>query len=160
MYHLSAWYLGQNPILAPKLPRDPMPFENLSIKRICVSPTVNGCLTALHTTFYNRGVWYVYRTNTQAIEPINVPDAYLTGEQWLINKTGFIYEGRIQVDVSCPLETNELQKIDEQNKADYYPIFRNGQQAVFKFQWWQRLIGNVDFILPNGVDGHSRVYSG
>lgn len=100
VHHLSAVGLGPEAVLAPRVPRDQMPFENRTVRRVCVAPSVEGCLKALSGCFYNRGegTWHHYVTDVPPdllFEPIAVPDAFLTGEMWLLEPVEFVYAGRI-----------------------------------------------------------------
>jgi len=98
LYHLSERWLGQRVTLAPRIPRDRAPFEDRRVRRICVAPTVQGCLLALRGCFYNRGVWWIYATSgVDAVEPISVPDASETGERWLLHPTEMVCVRRITI---------------------------------------------------------------
>lgn len=98
VHHLSAEPLGGRVALRPRVPRDRMPFENRSVRRVCVASTVEGCLKALRGCFYNRGVWHHYVTAVPRdllAEPVGVPDVHLTGELWLLEPTEFEYAGSL-----------------------------------------------------------------
>ncbi len=94
LYHLSAHPLGESIILRPRIPRDCAPFEDRRIPRICVAPTIRGCLLALQGCYYNTGQWwrYILAEDEQAAEPHRVPDARLTGEMWLLKPARFIHD--------------------------------------------------------------------
>lgn len=110
-YHLSTVYIGMTPVLTPRIPRDPMIFEDRKIKRVCVAIEISGCLLALKNTFYNQGIWYIYETDAVAVfEPINVPDASQTGEMWLLEKVIFNYAGCLQTDVSGTIKNKRFPK--------------------------------------------------
>lgn len=95
VFHLSERPLGRCPRLVPRIPRDRLPLENGSIQRICVAPTIAGCLLALRGCYYNRGYWWVYVTAGDPVEPIGVPDAQRTGEVWFIRPMEFVACKRI-----------------------------------------------------------------
>jgi hypothetical protein len=104
VYHLSAVPLGGRVILQPRTPRDPMLFENHSIRRVSVAPTIAGCLCAIRHTFYNRGVWWIYvidLDDSDIMDPIHVPDAALTGERWILRPAEALYAGRVAQTLSC-----------------------------------------------------------
>lgn len=99
LYHLSDVFLGDIIKLSPRIPRDPMPGEDRSIPRICVSESIEGCLLALKNCYYNAGVWFVYQTKQSKkkyFSPINVPDAEQTGEKWLRTQTLFHYVRKME----------------------------------------------------------------
>jgi hypothetical protein len=95
-YHISAQWLGVRPALRPRIPRDRVLFENATVKRICVAPTLAGCLLALQGAYYNQGLWYVYATDVQPVEPVSVPDAPQTGELWLLEPVRLGYVGLVK----------------------------------------------------------------
>lgn len=98
VYHLSACPLGVVTVLRPRLPRDPMPGENRTVRRISAASTIGGCLRALQGAYYNRGQWYVYVASIPDAwihEPIRVPDAKTTGERWILEVVEMIYAGRL-----------------------------------------------------------------
>lgn len=99
LYHLSAVPLGPRVVLRPRRPRDPMIGESSRVQRVCVSPTIRGCLTALQGAYYNRGRWYVYQLDVPedlVVDPIRVPDARLTGERWLLEPVEACHVGLVR----------------------------------------------------------------
>lgn len=64
-----------------------------NISRICVAPTVEGCLTALGSCLTGSSNIYIYRTvrKVKAIKPNSVVDAKITGEMWLLRPIKFKY---------------------------------------------------------------------
>lgn len=95
MWHLSAVPLGPRVVLRPRIPRDPAPFENRTVPRICVASTLAGCVAALRTTYYAGAFWYCYRVLAVAptVEPIAVPDARRTGERWILDPAEVQFAG-------------------------------------------------------------------
>lgn len=83
----------------PKLPESRMEVENSITPRICVSPSINGCLTA--TSRYEEGeTLYIYECYSEAIiQPTekDVIDAPLTGEMWIVEPTIFRRFGTIKI---------------------------------------------------------------
>jgi hypothetical protein len=63
-FHVSKTYLGDNPILQPKLPRNgfwPIIMEEGNIPRVCVSNSLFHCLLAIHGTEYLKSVTWSLR---------------------------------------------------------------------------------------------------
>lgn len=83
LYHLSC-----NPnltILTPKIPETAVAFnEDVSIPRVCFSPTIKGCLSALQSIDEE---YYVYTPVNQKLKgyscKTHVIDAVITGERWI-----------------------------------------------------------------------------
>ena len=70
----------------PKVPVNRMVNEDSSTKRICVSQSINGCLTAIGD--FNVGdLVYIYECNSDLVsQPLlsQVVDRCFTGEQWIL----------------------------------------------------------------------------
>lgn len=112
LYHISYKDLGKRVLFKPKIPDNRYegydiyhPYlgekypENDTVKRICVSHSVMGCLRALPIEF---DYYFVY----EAIRPIAVtrdmplymvPDAKTTGEHWILSNTYMERRGKIKV---------------------------------------------------------------
>lgn len=96
VYHLSSTWLGPAVVLHPRVPRDPMPGERSRVRRVCVAPTVAGCLRALRTTYYARERWVVYVSDeAETVPPLGVPDAEVTGERWILTPIRMQYAGTV-----------------------------------------------------------------
>lgn len=74
----------------PRIPDSIMIGENFRNKRICTSPSINGCLTAIGA--YRGAIFYVYEPkNIEEVYIYNddldkhVPDAAITDELWVRN---------------------------------------------------------------------------
>lgn len=94
VWHLSAVNLGPCPILLPRIPRDRARGEDGRIARICVAPTIAGCLIALRGCYYNTGRWFAYSIDDANVTDAHrVPDAATTGELWLLTPERCRYEG-------------------------------------------------------------------
>ena len=82
------YQLSCNPnltILIPKIPETAVAFnEDVSIPRVCFSPTIKGCLSALQDI---RAEYYVYTPVNQKLKgyscKTHVIDAVITGERWI-----------------------------------------------------------------------------
>ena len=73
--------------------------ELLSIKRICVAPTVEQAINACAQMIEASNDLFIYRTAKKrkcSYIPYGVFDAPLTGERWLMNESTFVLVGRIK----------------------------------------------------------------
>lgn len=102
-------YLGSGPALVPEIPHTAMPFEDRTVPRICLAPTVEACLTAIGVLGMFRRCLNAdpdaksYENESEAYPIIvcefpdeipgnpyvnpskaQVPDVSLTGEKWLL----------------------------------------------------------------------------
>jgi len=72
--------------LTPRIPTNRMKCEDDIIQRICVSQSINGCLTAVG--LFNIGdIIYIHKCNSNnVIQPSieQVGDVCFTGEQWIL----------------------------------------------------------------------------
>ena len=118
--------------------------------RICVSPSIEGCLNSLRLYLGNsatnpalvkhkfgRGVWYVYtplqdisnyriKSNAEIVKNNLVWDAKYTKETWILDKASMVLYGIIKVDaVSDP----------EDNKSTGKGNFHENMQGRFNFRW-------------------------
>lgn len=99
LYHLSASPLGDNPILVPKIPVNLAHGENKDVPRICCCNSIIGCVRATTPTlFVDANNPRVHRWLYHAIVPVDdvyqpesneVPDAWFTGEFWVMEPTQF-----------------------------------------------------------------------
>ena len=92
LYHVSK-DLNLNK-LTPRIPENIMNNENDIEERICVSMSINGCLTALGK-YHNEDVLGVYEiefTKEEFLEKVKQPsykevlDSPLTGELWILEE--------------------------------------------------------------------------
>ena len=85
VYHASREIL-KDVTLLPRVPNSAMNIEDKTVKRVCFSSSVNGCLTAIDGLEFNEKL-YVYETIIKAYTPTHkqVPDAFLTGEVWSLD---------------------------------------------------------------------------
>lgn len=110
-YHISTKLQPVNHILSPQLPGKNSNDDEPKIHRICVCPTIAGCICAVgpcitsilcnkkihifrtknkvngHFPFCPYGHYNVFRTKYP------VADAHVTGEKWLLRSTNFKYIG-------------------------------------------------------------------
>jgi len=74
--------------LHPTIPFSKMNKEDGITKRICVSKSINGCLSAIQPML--NGIYYVHWCDSNCvIQPTldQVPDTPFTGEEWIIEPT-------------------------------------------------------------------------
>jgi len=106
-FHVTNSYLGKNPILIPKLPRNGnikiIKWEG-NIPRICVSNSIFKCLLAIHgTESLNSNDLYftenpcVYFTEEEPYLPPDCNDFRQNYEMWFLKKTKFYYLARIDM---------------------------------------------------------------
>lgn len=67
------------------------------IERICVSPTIEGCLVALGSCLLLSRPIYIYRTikKVSVKNPYRVLDSHVTKEKWIIKPIKFMKIGKI-----------------------------------------------------------------
>lgn len=88
--HCSSKYLGKEVVFNPRIPKDRMSYENDNVPRICMSTSIDGCLTAIdtmYTWFEGDRLVYVYVCivdEKYVIHPTveDVPDVLFSGEVW------------------------------------------------------------------------------
>jgi len=74
-------------VLEPRIPVCKYNCEDSEIKRICVSQSINGCLTAIGSRFDLGDKVYIHQCESDnVIQPTSeqVKDVHLTGEQWIL----------------------------------------------------------------------------
>lgn len=72
--------------ICPKIPKSIMKSENKTTKRICVSQSINGCLTSI-SDFCIGDIVTVYSCEPKCVlQPTreDVEDSPLTGEMWIV----------------------------------------------------------------------------
>jgi len=106
-FHVSRKYLGDSPILTPRLPNNgnlKLMKNEGNIPRICVSNSLFYCLRAIHGTeelvstklIFNENPC-VYFTEETPYLPPDFDDFRLNNEMWFIKKTKFYYLARIDI---------------------------------------------------------------
>lgn len=85
--------------LKPRVPSSLMEGEDNKVPRICVCPSLLGCLTAIGSLSTGQ-VLQVYKTNSgEYYQPTDsqVPDSYLTGELWLLKEHSFYLDSILTI---------------------------------------------------------------
>lgn len=95
MYHLS---LSNKPkLMIPTIPDNYMTkhgYENNTVRRICLSTSIDGCLMAMSSNIKGKTFYIMTPENMEGLKVIRneeivkrgyVPDAKLTGETWILN---------------------------------------------------------------------------
>lgn len=121
--------------------------------RICVSPSIEGCLNSLrlylphsnHEAVVERrmgkGVWYVYtplqdiskyhiKSNADIVKNNLVWDAKYTKETWLLDKTTMVLYGVIKVDKVIDPDISEKEPTQ---KGKYH--LKENMEGRFHFKW-------------------------
>ena len=98
LYHITHEHWGNNKLLYPRAKGINRGDYEPYIRRICVCPTIEGCLTALGAALLYGVDIQVYRTMKQeeSMLPYEVTDSYITGEKWLVRPTHFSLYGVIK----------------------------------------------------------------
>lgn len=84
-YYFASKEDFNNETLYPRIPENRMSGENNTTERICVSKSINGCLSAVQC-FDDNDIVYIHQCESNyVIQPtINkVPDVLFTGEEWI-----------------------------------------------------------------------------
>lgn len=117
VYHISREDLGNWPMMEPRIPHFASNEEDHITNRICVAPTIIGCLKALEIPesigseeeqffeFNKNGKpvpLYLYSANVDVSDLVaptieQVPDVWITGELWVISKYPFKKEANLTV---------------------------------------------------------------
>lgn len=96
-----------------------METEDDKIKRICVSKSINGCLSACQC-WDKEDIVYIYKCESnKVIQPTlkQVPDQCFTGEEWILEPV------RMQLFMKVKIETGDDCKL----------LSRNMRNVVYKF---------------------------
>jgi hypothetical protein len=122
LYHISNTDLGETQMFYPRIPQNRFegdstyhPYlgesfpENDTVKRICVSDSIEGCILATDSLC---GTAYIYvprhpKHVTRDMPLYMVPDARETGEHWILNKTLMVKLGSIEI-IYNNYKTNEI----------------------------------------------------
>lgn len=104
-YHVSDTLRKDEITLHPRVEGVNRCFEEPEVPRVCVAPSIEQCMTALP---YCLGIMSVYRTKYQvnAVKAINIEDAHITEEHWIIRpikfvKIGILDLGEFDPPVEC-----------------------------------------------------------
>ena len=129
LYHLSC-----NPnltILTPKIPETAVAFnEDVSIPRVCFSPTIKGCLSALQSI---GAEYYVYTPVNQKLKgyscKTHVIDAVITGERWIKKPVQVKKIGKIK---SVFIGIGEKRLINYKGRKELISKF------IYTYEWKER----------------------
>ena len=82
VYHVTREVLNGIKLI-PRVPTNIIKNEDLIIKRICFSASLNGCLISIDNLVFDDKL-YVYQADIKPYYPTlkQVPDMFLTGEVW------------------------------------------------------------------------------
>lgn len=94
-YHLSHSFDSDFIVICPWERRSRRAASEPDGKRLCVSPSIAHCLTALP----HRLIYTIYRTKEKVIaeEPVGVYDSVITKEGWITKKVELIKIGKIDL---------------------------------------------------------------
>lgn len=96
-YHVSKDPHISETVVYPRIPTYRMEGEDQSVPRICVSPSILGCLNAVDQLEVN-GVVYIYTCESNVFcQPScqQVADQHLTGEMWITEAVKIEYYQQI-----------------------------------------------------------------
>lgn len=131
-YHLSSTLSKKKELLRP---RDNDEGFNRSdnepnTKRICVSPTLEQCLTAV--PYSKTDKYFIYRTSRKVIakKSREVFDSEITQEGWLTISTSFIRIGTLNIE-----------DVNKQQVKVKYATASDGNLELSKelYKWWVRI---------------------
>jgi hypothetical protein len=85
MYYFVSKQNFNGQILYPRVPENRMTCEDADTPRICVSKSINGCLSAVGV-FGEDEVYVHWCESSNVIQPTvdQVPDCPFTGEEWIV----------------------------------------------------------------------------
>jgi len=129
-YHISPEDLGAEVEFTPRRPVRALP-EEPDTPRICVSPSIAGCLVAGVSDPSDWSEFFVYSTEADAIPAEGVFDSVVTEEHWILEPTVFYRIGRIDTgkipfeaiqymgEVQMPYEIPSEDEIDTEEGSSY-----------------------------------------
>lgn len=100
-----------NKVLHPKIPITCAKGEEKSTSRICVSPSINGCLSATGGRYKEGDELYVHICETDEFyQPTldEVPDCIYTGEFWIQHPIKMTFHSWIKVTNIYPLSVHDF----------------------------------------------------
>lgn len=155
LYYVSRNYEDIIKKFVPRIPNNPMPDEDVTIERICLSKSISGCFNAASWGNMMRGDFEVYRLycfDEKDIQEENfidteilwkeelVPDAGLTEEVWVINQELIPVNIQYFIITSFERKTSVLLSY-EQSKTGVIP--ENAHKR------WIKEIHEIEFIPEN-----------
>jgi hypothetical protein len=103
MYHVSLKNIGNIVQMTPKVPSSRNPSECNVTKRVCCSPTIEGCLKGLDGikdlsgSIANHQTVYLYQTNAKATPATEIFDFHRTQEHWITTLEDFFLVGAFKL---------------------------------------------------------------
>lgn len=103
LYRIETVRRGDLNVLVPKVPDNTMHYEDKETPRVCACPTIYGCLLATELAYLVKDPldMYLYKAEidtdiTRVRQPTydEVPDAWVTGEFWILDPVVFKLQGR------------------------------------------------------------------
>lgn len=106
LYRIETIHRGNLNVLVPKIPDNTIKGEDRETLRVCACPTIYGCLLAAEISYLieDELTIYLYKADidtdiTRVHQPTydEVPDAWVTGELWILDPVVFKLQGRYSV---------------------------------------------------------------
>jgi len=118
-YYFASRLNLDNVMLYPRVPLSRMEIEDNSIERICVSKSINGCLSACQCWCKDEIVNIYKCESNKVVEPTleQVPDKCFTGEEWILEPV------KMKLFMKVKIETNDDCKL----------LSKNMRNVVYKF---------------------------
>ena len=110
-YFASTKNFDKDTILYPRIPENRSIDEDEYTPRICVSQSINGCLTAIADNILENDVVYIYQCKSRSVRQPSldeVPDAFITGEQWVLKPIKINLFFTVKIKKRIPFYVNEL----------------------------------------------------
>ena len=110
-----------------------------NVRRICVSPTLEQCLTAIPYSSHDTIKIYKTRRPIKVKKSVDVFDSFVTGEKWITNPTKFVKIGVLKFEkINKYLDT-----IDPEGKEEGI-ISESASQGTERYsqevyKWWKKL---------------------
>lgn len=102
LYHVSRHQLDKI-ILYPRIPEGNGYDENTTIKRICFSTSIQGCLNSIKNKIFINDILHIYTLNYNKNLKYKIPnvtdvyDVKITNEVWVLNKCSVTLQKRIKI---------------------------------------------------------------
>lgn len=111
IYYFASNKNLDNEILYPRVPKNRMKCEDEKVQRICVSQSINGCLSAISPNVGD--LIYIHKcTSNKVVQPNldQVIDSFLTGELWILEsvKMEKILKIKITGIIVCSVFSTDL----------------------------------------------------
>ena len=140
VYRLEEEYKGDSFTLSPRIPTNIQHGEDQTTKRICVCPTIIGCIKATQMCFpleFKAGFIPIHLYSAiidtdicNVYQPLKeVPDAFITGELWLLNETKFTLERIYDIKhLQADQPSNVFMFNSRDNKKSEYDFHSNTEE--------------------------------